>query len=131
MQLIYGGKTDRGLSEVDFPKGLSVSASPKHYSHEKETQKFIKEIILPCVKYVSKEPKLSSNFPALLIMDVFRGRMTKAVQNLLKDHNIFISLVPNNMTHIFQPLDFTITSWAKKFIKEKYAVWYASQVTAG
>ena len=52
--------------------------------------------------------------------------MTETVHNLLKDHNILISLVPNNMTHIFQPLDLTVNSWAKKFKKEKHAVWYYS-----
>ena len=57
-------------------------------------------------------------------MDVFRGQMTKAVHNLLKDRNIFISLVPNNMTHIFQSLGLMVNSWAKKFMKLKYAVWY-------
>ena len=41
-----------------------------------------------------------------------------------------MSLVPNRMTHIFQPLDLTVNSWAKKFMKEKYAVWYASQIQA-
>ena len=35
------------------------------------------------------------------------------------------------MTHIFQPLDFMINSWAKTFVKEKYAAWYALQITAG
>ena len=65
-------------------------------------------------------------------MDVFRGQMTEAVHDLLHDHDIFISLVPNNMTHIFQQLDLTINSWAKKFMKEKYVVWsHASQITAG
>ena len=62
-------------------------------------------------------------------MGVFRGQMTKAVHNLLKDHNIFISLVPNNMTHFFQLLDLTVNAWAKKFMKEKYAAWYASQMS--
>ena len=57
--------------------------------------------------------------------------MTKAVHNLLKDHNIFISFIPNNVTHIFQPLDLTVNSWAKKFMKEKCAVWYSSQIIAG
>ena len=57
--------------------------------------------------------------------------MTKAIHNLLKDHNIFIPLVPNNMTHIFQSLDLVVNSWAKKFMKLKYAVWYASKITAG
>ena len=57
--------------------------------------------------------------------------MTKAVPNLLKDHNIFVSPLPNNMKHIFQPLDLTVNSWVKKFMKEKCTAWYALQITAG
>ena len=40
-------------------------------------------------------------------------------------------LVSNNMTHIFQLLDLTVNSRAKTFMKEKYAVWYASQIIVG
>ena len=134
MQLIYGGKADRSLPKVDFPKGFSLSIA--EFFHQsiaavRKKQKIFNEIFLSRVKFVRKELKLSSNFPALLVMDVFRGQMTKAVNNLLKDHNIFISFLPNNMTHIFQPLDLTVNSWAKKFMKEKYAIWYASHIIAG
>ena len=100
MQLIYGGKTDRSLPKVDFLKGLSLSINPKHYNNGKETQNITNEITLPLVKSVRGELKLSSNFPAVLVMDVFRGHMTSAVHNLLKDHNNLTSLVPNNMTYI-------------------------------
>ena len=40
MQLIYGSKADRSLPKVDFPKGFSLSANPKHCSSEKETKDF-------------------------------------------------------------------------------------------
>ena len=50
VQLIYEGKTDRSLPKVDFRKGFSLSANPKHYSIPKETQKIINEIILPYIK---------------------------------------------------------------------------------
>ena len=49
IQLIYGSKTDRSLPKVDFPKGLSLSTNPKHYSNEEKTQKIVNEIILPRV----------------------------------------------------------------------------------
>ena len=39
MQLICSGKTDRCIPNVVFPKRLSVSVSPKHYSNEEETKK--------------------------------------------------------------------------------------------
>ena len=77
----------------------SVSIRGRHYTNEKETQKIINEIILPRVNSARKELKLSSNFPALLVMDVFPGQMTKAVHNLLKDHNTFISLVTYNIQY--------------------------------
>ena len=83
------------------------------------------------MKSLREELKVLSNFPALLVMDAFQGQMTKAYDSLLKDCNIFISLVPNNVTHIFQPLDLTIDSWAKNFLKERYATWYALQITVG
>ena len=36
--------------------------------------------------------------------------------------------VPNNMTHYFQPLDLTVNSVAKYFLKEKFELWYANEV---
>ena len=35
------------------------------------------------------------------------------------------------MKHIFQPLDLTVNSWAKEFMKVKYAVCCESQIAAG
>lgn len=128
MQLIYGGKTNRSIPSVKFPKGFSLSANPKHYSNEEETKKIILDIIVPHINSVKKNLQLPESFPSLLIMDVFRGQMTANVQELLNEHNILVTFVPNNMTHLFQPLDLTVNSWAKKFMKEKFAMWYCSKI---
>ena len=74
MQLNYEVKIDRSLPKVDFTKGFSLSANPRHYSNEKETQKIINEIILPRVKSVREELKLSFNFPAVLVRMYFEVR---------------------------------------------------------
>ena len=37
------------------------------------------------------------------MLDVFRGQITEDVISLLQKHNILLVLVPNNMTHMFQP----------------------------
>ena len=42
---------------------------------------------------------------------------------LIADANILLAKVPSNMTHLFQPLDFTVNSWAKNFMREKFADW--------
>ena len=131
MQLIYGGKTNRSIPRIDFPEGFSLSANPKHYSNTAESIKIIEEIIVPRTEFQRKKLNLSPDAPALLIMDVFRGQMTSEVMDLLAKENILVSCVPNNMTHLFQPLDLTVNSWAKRYMKEKFASWYAQKIREG
>lgn len=131
MQLIYGGKTDRSIPKISFPNGFSLSANPKHYSNTEESIKIIEEIVSPRVKSQRERLNLSPDAPALLIMDVFRGQMTTEVMELLAEENILVTYVPNNMTHIFQPLDLTVNSWAKNYMKEKFATWYAQKIREG
>ena len=64
---------------------------------------------------------------ALLILDVFRGQMTSELTNFLRNNNIFFVTVPNNMTHLFQPLNFTVDGCCKSFMKKKFAEWFAQQ----
>ena len=54
------------------------------------------------------------------ILDVFRGQVTSEVTNLLRN-NIFFVIVPNNMTHLFQPFDLTVNGYCKSFMKKKFA----------
>ena len=64
----------------------------------------------------------------LLIMDVFRGQITDDVTNRLKENNIQVVLVPNNMTHLFQPLDLTVSKHCKLFLKNRFSEWYSQQI---
>ena len=105
MQLIYDGKTQRSVPKVEFPSSFSLSANPKHYSNTAESIKIINEILVPYFECQRKSLGLDENFPALLILDVFRGQMTNEVTKLLKEKNILFVKVPNNMTHLIQPLD--------------------------
>ena len=121
MQLIYGGKTSKSLPSVEFPEGFSLSANPKHYSNSEESMKVIEEIVIPHSVKTRKKLNLPTDFPAVLIMDVFRGQMPTT-------NNILLVKVPNNLTHLFQPLDLTVNSSAKNFLREKFAAWYAMKV---
>ena len=129
MQLIYGGKTKKSLPPVEFPEGFSLSVNPTHYSNTEESIKIIKEIIVPYVKKERENRNVPLNFPAVLIMDVFRGQMTDSVLGLLESENILVVRVPNNMTHLFQPLDLTVNSWAKNYMRERFSEWYASKIS--
>ena len=39
--------------------------------------------------------------------------------------------MPNNVTHLFQPLDLSVNGWAKQWMRKKFADWYAEQIREG
>ena len=127
IQLIYGGKTKQSLPRFKFPDSFSLSCNPKHYSNTEESLKLIDEILVP---YVNSQREILRNpkQEALLIMDVFRGQITDDVTNRLKEKNIHVVLVPNNMTHLFQPLDLTVNKHCKLFLKNCFSKWYSQQI---
>ena len=67
MQLIYKGKTSQSLPKIQFPNGFSLRTNLKHYSNETESLKFLKEIILPCVKTERERLGLKHNQLSLYI----------------------------------------------------------------
>jgi len=127
MQLIYGGKTKQSLPRFEFPKDFSLSCNPKHFSNTEESVKLINEIILPYVENQRKEMEKPKQ-PALVIMDVFRGQITDDVTSLLTENDIHFIFVPNNMTHLYQPLDLTVNKHSKTFLKKLFSEWYAQQI---
>ena len=120
------GKTKQSLPRYKFPESFSLSVNPKHFSNTEESIKIINEIVVP---YVEKErEKLGDKGQsALLILDVFRGQITSQVTTLLQENNIFFVTVPNNMTHLFQPLDLTVNGFCKSYLKRKFSQWFAQQ----
>ena len=130
MQIIYGEKTSKSIPRVSFPDGFLVSANPKHYSNEEESLKMMEHIIIPYVQQQRNTLKLDAEYPAMLLMDVFKGQMTDPVKEILKRNNILLQKVPPNLTYLFQPLDAQVgpNGYAKRFMKKKFTVWYADQV---
>ena len=105
MQIIYNEKTSKSISPVSFPDSFLVSANTKHCSNEKESLKVLEHIIIPYVKKQRQNLSLDPHYPALLIMDVFKGLMTKQVKDLLNENNIKLQKVSANLAYLFQPLD--------------------------
>ena len=90
----------------------------------------MEHIIIP---YVQKERKLLNlpvDHPVLLIMDVLKGQMTDAVKETLKKNHVILQKVPANLTYSFQPLDVQggPNGYAKRFMKDKFTVWYSDKV---
>ena len=125
-----GGGPSKGIPAVKFPETFSLSANPKHYSNETEAIKHLNEIIIPYFEAERKKLGLHENYPALVIMDIFRGQTTDAYFDKLKEHSIKHKKVPANLTYLFQPLDCqgSANIEAKRFTKQKFTEWYASQI---
>jgi hypothetical protein len=131
IQLIYGGKTSKSIPAVAFPPEFLLSANEKHYSNEKESLNMLEKIIIPFVEKERRSLDLHICYPALLIMDVFKGQMTELVQDVLRENNIFLVKVPANLTYLFQPLDVQggPNGYVKRMMKNKFTLWYADQIT--
>ena len=123
LQFIYGGKAEQSLPRYKFPHSFYLSVNPNHFSNTEESIKIIHEIVIPYVKREREDLK-NGSLPALLILDVFRGQMISEHTSLLLKNNIFIVTVPNNMTHLFQPLYLTVNGHCKTFLKRKFTQWF-------
>ena len=90
----------------------------------------LEHIIIPYVKNQSQNLSLNPQYSALLIMDLFKGHMTKQVKDLLNENNVKLQKVPVNLTYLFQPLDVPggPNGYAKRFVKKKFTLRYADQV---
>ena len=130
MELIYDGKTSQSLPKYRFLKGFCISFSPNHFSNTKESIKFLKEIITPYVVKQRELLKCQVDQKALVIMDVFTGKMTVEGLNAYEEANILIINFPANMTKYYQSLDLTVNGYTKRFLKSKFTEWYSSQVRA-
>ena len=91
--------------------------NPKHYSNTLESIKIIDEVIIPYVN-AQREILSNPNQAALLIFNVFCGQITDEVTSHLLQNKIYFVTVPNNMTHLFQPLDLTVSGHYKKFMHD-------------
>ena len=84
------------------------------------------QIIIPYVQKQRNTLKLDAEYPAMLLMDVFKGQMTNPVKEISKRNNIILQKVPANLTYLFQPLDIQggPNGYTKRFMKKKFTLWY-------
>ena len=124
---MHKGKTSQTLPKVKFLGGFSLSANESHYSNEKESIKFLEEIILLYIQQ-EREKLGRENQKALLIFDIFRGQTTDKVLKIMEDNHILATKVSPNMTNLHQPLDLSVNNAAKDFTRKKFSEWYTRQL---
>ena len=50
------------------------------------------------------------------------------VFDMINGNHCVTVYVPENLTHVFQPLDLAITGVAKSFLKSKFSEWYSKEI---
>ena len=129
IQLIYQGKTHRSYPlGVSFPPDWDICCTPNHWSNETTMIAYLEKIIIPYVAESRKQLKLSSQHPALVIFDVFKGQCTESVIQLLEENNILYVIIPPNTTDKLQPLDLSVNKPAKDFVRRKFQEWYSDKI---
>ena len=83
---------------------------------------------MPYVEKKREELQLRKNQEWLLLADVFKGQWTEEVKQLVHNKNGKMVPVPNNMTHIYQPLDLAVNRSCKAFLRKESQNWFAGQV---
>ena len=122
-------KDRKSIPKFQFTKSFALRANPKHFSNTDETLiKLIDQIIVPYFRHERENLQLQDDHPALLILDVFSGQMTRVVLDKLQDNNIHLVRVPPNMTNLFQPLDLTVNRAAKAYMKRRFTEWYSNEI---
>ena len=125
-QVIYQGKTARCHPHFEFPVDWNVTHSPRHWSNESTMLEYIDSIIIP---YVESQRKILGDKPAVVIMDNFKGQITRSINEFLELYNIHVVLLPANTTDLLQPMDLSINKPAKDYLKRCFEDWYCSQIT--
>ena len=106
-----------------------MSANEKNFSNTTEFLTLLDKIIIPYVTSKHKRKELDINYPALFLMDIFRGQMTDPILLELQENSILLVQVSPNMTNLFQSLDLTVNGAAKAFLKRKYTEWYSGEIS--
>ena len=128
IQLISQGKTTKCHPNYNFPDGFHITHTPNHWSNETKSLGMIDKIIMPYVKRQIVDLQLRENQEWLLIADVFKGQWTEAVKKRVAELHGKMVPVPNNMTHVFQPLDLTGNRSCKAHIRKSTHQWVTNEV---
>ena len=68
----------------------------------------IDEVIVPYVYRKRNDLDLSGNYPAVAILDHFKGQLTERVTQVLKESNIHSVLIQAAFTGELQPMDISV-----------------------
>lgn len=103
--VVFKGKRPLRLNH---PPSIIVRVQEKGWMDEK----LMLEWIELCVRSYTERR------PSILVLDSFRGHITKNVKELLKKHNVVPAVIPGGCTSLLQPLDVSVNKPIKDYSKQ-------------
>ena len=91
----------RSFPRVNSLSSFSLSANSKHFSNTHESLKLLDEIIILYVEKEREALNLDKNQPALLVINIFSGQVTKRIIDKMTENNIKLVKIPADMTGFF------------------------------
>ena len=92
------------------------------------TIRLINNVIVPYVTAVREKLELSTDHPAIVIFDVFKGHRVDEIASLLAEKHLLPVLVLNNCTDQLQPIDASVNKPLKDHLWNKFTAWCAERV---
>ena len=87
---------------------------------------YINHIIVP---YLQKTRKyIGEDKSALIIIDNFKGQVTKSVIQLLEGRNVHLCTFPPSTTDSLQPLNIPVNKLAKDYVRTHFDEWYSQRL---
>ena len=86
MQLVHVEKTDRCHPRYTIPPEWHITHSPNHWSTEETMIQYIENVIIPYIQQVRE--RLCEDKAAVVIIDNFKGQVTRAVNELMENNDI-------------------------------------------
>ena len=110
VQVIYQGKTDCCHPHYQFLSDWNITHSPKHWQ---TMFQYFEHIIIPYVNATWQT--FEADTSALVILDNFKGQISRGITDILEGRNIHASLLPLITTDLLQPMDLSVDKQASSF----------------
>ena len=98
-------------------------------SNHKSIKRLIDTILVPYVSRMKDHLGLSKSKKSFLLPDAFRAHRTTDELEKVKVANFVLSFIPANCSGDVQPVDVSVNSLYKSYLKEEFIQWYFGRVT--
>ena len=119
-QLIFAGKTERSLPNMNARKNYFYCVTPSHWQNGESYLEFVKHVIVPHKLKKIRELRLPDDQWCILIHDIHYSHLTPAVREYMKANNIATVHIPAGCTDSLQVCDTVINAPFKAGVRRGF-----------